>query len=193
MDDSTNDAEGMVNAIEEIGVDQLTDSIITAWEQAGLETGRPAWPDSESRHRLRPPAGEREPEEEGPAGSPAADALAAVLDATPREPTTAFCYLSIGRRVDLIGPERTALEALSGHADVRVDTDHTAGTVPLTGETFDAIVRLLERVEYLLIRDDAGDAIAEWRPATLRFSVPDIDAVAAVLNPPLADRIERDE
>jgi len=191
MDDSTNDAEGMVDAIEELGVDRLTDSIVTAWEQAGLETGRPTWPDDESRHRVRPPASDDR--EEGPAGSPAADALAAVLDATPREPSTAFCYLSVGRRVDLIGPERTALEALSGHADVRVDTDHTAGTLPLTGETFDAIVALLDEVEYLLIRDENGDAIAEWRSETLRFSVPDIESVTTALTPALAERVERDD
>jgi len=191
MDDS-NDAGEVASAIEEIGVDRLTDSIVTAWERAGLETGRPTWPDGESRHRVRPPAS-RDGTEEGPAGSPAADALATVLDATPRQPKTAFCYLSVGRRVDLVGPERTALEALSGHADVRVDTDHTAGTVPLTGETFDAIVRLLDSVEYLLIRDDAGDAITEWRPETLRFSVPDVESVESALPPALAERVERDE
>ena len=184
MDDSTNDAEGMVDAIEAVGVDRLTDNIVRAWEEAGLDTGRPTWPEGESQHRVRPPASD---------DGAVADALAAVLDATPREPKTAFCYLSVGRRVDLLGPERTALEALSGHADVRVDTDHTAGTVALTGETFDALVRLLDEVEYLVVRDDAGDAIAEWRPETLRFSVPDVESVTAALPTALAARVERDD
>jgi len=192
MDDS-NDAEEVAAAIEEIGVDRLTDTIATAWEQAGLETGRPTWPDDESRHRVRPPVSEEREDGEGAAGSLAADALAAVLDATPREPATVFCYLSVGRRVDLVGPERTALEALSGHADVRVDTDHTAGTIPLTGETFDAVVRLLDQVEYLLIRDDTGDAVAEWRQETLRFSVPELGPVTAALPPTLSERVERDD
>ncbi|MBV0925415.1 hypothetical protein KTS45_14505 [Halomicroarcula limicola] len=186
MDERKSDAERVTDAIEDIGADRLTDAIVDAWERAGLDTGTPTWPDDEPRFRVRPPVSD-----EG-AGL---DALAAVLDTTPRRPEAAFCYLDLGRRADLVGPRRVELEALSGHADVTVDADHTAGTVPFAPETFDALAALFEDLSYLVVRDADGVAIAEWRGETLRFALPDgdVDAVKNALDAATADRIERAE
>ncbi|WP_135303692.1 hypothetical protein [Haloarcula amylovorans] len=186
MDERKSDAERVTDAIENIGADRLTDAIVDAWERAGLDTGTPTWPDGESRFRVRPPVSDEE------AGL---NALATVLDTTPRRPDTAFCYLDIGRRADLVGPRRVELETLSGHADVTVDADHTAGTVPFTAETFDALATLFDELSYLVVRDVEGVAIAEWREETLRFALPDGDvkAMKNALDARTADRIERVE
>jgi len=144
----------------------------------------PAWPDDEPAYRLRPPAAD-----EG-AGL---DALAAVLDATPRGPSTAVVRLTVGRRTDAVGPRRTALETLSGVSAVTVHDDRTTGIAPLTDECFEAIATLFTDVDRLLVRDDEDVAIAEWRDETLRFALP-ADAVERVrecVDPAVADRIEQ--
>ncbi|MBX0295713.1 hypothetical protein [Haloarcula nitratireducens] len=186
MDERKSDAERVTDAIEDVGVDRLTDAIVDAWERAGLDTGTPTWPDDEPLFRVRPPVSDED------AGL---DALAAVLDTTPRRPETAFCYLDRGRRADLVGPGRVELEALSGHADVTVDADHTAGTVPFTPQTFDALATLFDELSYLVVRDADDVAIAEWRAETLRFALPEsgLETVKNSLDAATADRIERAE
>ncbi|MDS0259932.1 hypothetical protein NDI56_11055 [Haloarcula sp. S1CR25-12] len=143
----------------------------------------PAWPDDEPAYRLRPPAAD-----EG-AGL---DALAAVLDATPRGPSTAVVRLAVGRRTDVVGPRRRALETLSGVSAVTVHDDRTTGIAPLTGECFEAIATLFTDVDRLLVRDDEDVAIAEWRDETLRFALPDaaVEALQSDLDGALVDRIE---
>ncbi|GGN91099.1 MULTISPECIES: hypothetical protein [Haloarcula] len=184
MDEMDTDADRMAEAIDAVGVDRLTDAIVDVWERAGLDTGTPTWPDDGPRFRVRPPAGDTDAR---------VDALAAVLDASPRRPDELFVYLDVGRRAGLTGRPRFELETLSGHADVTVDGDHTAGTVPLTGETFDAVTTLVDEVTYLLVRDADGVALVEWREETVRFTVPE-DALSAVrtgLDAATADRVER--
>ncbi|WP_262179866.1 hypothetical protein [Haloarcula laminariae] len=143
----------------------------------------PTWPEREPSYRLRPPATDL---------SAGLDGLAAALDATPRQPETATVKLRIGRQTDVIGPRREALEALSGYPDVTVDAGTTAGTVPLTGETFDALAELFEDVERALVRDADGVAVAEWRDERLRFALPS-DAVSRVRAAVDAERIEQVE
>ncbi|MBX0324216.1 hypothetical protein EGH21_14350 [Halomicroarcula sp. F13] len=186
--DETNpesDADRMAEAIEAVGVDRLTDAIVDAWERAGLDTGAPTWPDDEPRFRVRQPA---------EATDARVDVLAGVLDATPRDAETTFLYLDVGRRADVTGRPRFELETLSGHPDVTVADDHTAGTVPFSAETFEAVATLADEVAYLVVRDADGDALVEWREETVRFSVPE-DALTAVttgLDAGTADRVERD-
>jgi hypothetical protein len=143
----------------------------------------PAWPDDEPAYRLRPPAADED------AGL---EALAAVLDATPRAPSTAVVRLGVGRRTALVGPRRNALEALSGTSAVTVHDDRTTGIAPLTGESFEAIATLFPDLDRLLVRDEDDVAIAEWREETLRFTLPDValGSLQSDLGEALADRIE---
>ncbi len=143
-----------------------------------------AWPSTEPSYRLRPPA----TDETG-----ALDALAAVLDASSRRAERVSLRLAIGRRVDLLGPKREALEALSGHADVTVADDHTVGTAPLTEATFADLAELFADLERAIVWDPEGVAIADWRDGVLRFALP-AEMVAHVrdgVDAALADRIER--
>ena len=145
-----------------------------------------AWPSSEPSYRLRPPA-----TDEGVA----LDALAAVLDATPRPAERVSLRLALGRRVDVLGPRREALEALSGHDDVTVAEDHTIGTVPLTGAAFADLAELFAELDRAVVWDDEGVAVADWRDGVLRFALPG-DAVETLrddIDAGLADRIERVE
>jgi len=145
-----------------------------------------AWPSAEPSYRLRPPA----TDEDG-----ALDAFAAVLDATPRSPERVSVRLAIGRRTDLVGPRRIALEALSGHDDVTVADDHTIGTVALTDETFADLAKLFSDLDRAVVFDPDGVAIVDWRDGVLRFALP-ADAAERVrdgVEPDIADRIERVE
>ncbi|WP_254279432.1 hypothetical protein [Haloarcula marina] len=183
-DDTRADTERVSEAIETVGVDRLPDAVVDAWARAGLDTGAPTWPDEESRFRVRPRAEDADAR---------ADALAAVLDASPRRPDSLFVSLEVGRRTDLTGRPRFELETLSGHPEVTVADDHTAGTVPLTGEAFDAVATLAEDVAYLVVRDADGLALAEWRGETVRFAVPEtrLSSVTESLDAATADRVER--
>ncbi|WP_276273195.1 hypothetical protein [Haloarcula litorea] len=185
MDEPNSETERVADAIESVGVDRLADAVLDAWEAAGLETGTPDWPDDEPRFRVRPPASD---------GGARLDAVAAALDATPRSPDTAFLYLAVGRRSDL-GRDRAALEDLARHPDVTVDDDHTAGTVPMDGETVAALVDLVDAVEYALVRDGDGTAVVEWRDETVRVALPAAaaDAMRAELPDALAARVERED
>lgn len=142
------------------------------------------WPDGEPTHRLRPPAADE---------TAGVDALAAVLDASERHPETVAVRLTIGRRTDVVGPRREALEALSGHADVTVSDERTAGTAPLSGETFEDIATLFPDLDRAVVRDPEGVAIVERRGETLRFALPDerVDELERALDATLADRLER--
>jgi len=144
-----------------------------------------AWPSAEPGYRFRPPATDERV---------ALDVLAAVLDGTPRRAERVSIRLTIGRRTDILGQRREALESLSGHDDVTVHDDHTIGTVPLTGETFDGLVRLREDIDRAVVFDPDGVAIADRRDGILRFALP-ADAVELVRESAatVADRIERVE
>jgi len=143
-----------------------------------------AWPSAEPSYRLRPPATDEEA---------ALDALAAALDATPRQAVRLSLRLAVGRRMDLLGPRREALEALSGHDEVTVANDHTVGTVPLTGATFADLAELFADLDRAIVFDPEGVAIADWRDGVLRFAVPAaaVETVWEAVDATVADRIER--
>lgn len=145
-----------------------------------------AWPSSEPGYRLRPPAADE---------AATLDALAAVLDATPRRAERLSLRLAIGRRMDLVGPRRVALESLSGHDDVTVADDHTIGTLALTDETFADLAELLADLDRAVVWDTEGVAIADWRDGVLRFALP-ADAITQVresVDAAVAERIDRVE
>jgi hypothetical protein len=184
MGDS-DDAEAVVRAIDEIGIDRLTETIVTAWEGlgSGVEPG-PTWPEDEIRHRFEL----SEPDE-----AVGLDVLAAVLDASPRAPTETFVHLGLGRR-DNPGGERFAVETIAGHTDVSATDTHTTGTVPMTGETFDALARLHgQTLVYAVVCDDDGRAILERDWTTLRFSLPPsaVEAVREAVGSADAERFEQ--
>lgn len=184
MEESGGDAETVVQAIEDIGIDRLTDSIVAAWERAGDDDRGPTWPTSETRCRL---------DLTDPAEQAGLDTLAAALDLTPRSPETAFVHLGLGRRDDP-GGERFAVETIARHADVTATGHHTTGTVPLTGETFDALSRLHgDALVYAVVADDAGRAIVERDWTTLRFSLPAsmVEKFDRIVDSAVGDRVER--
>ena len=143
-----------------------------------------AWPSAEPSYRLRPPATEADA---------TLDALAAVLDVTPRQTARVSVRLAIGRRVDLVGPRRIALEALSGHEDVTVAEDHTIGTLALTDETFADLAELFADIDRAVVWDTEGVAIADLRVDVLRVALPEtaVERVRADVGAGVADRIER--
>ncbi|MBX0287631.1 hypothetical protein [Haloarcula salinisoli] len=145
-----------------------------------------AWPSAEPSYRLRPPATDE---------AVALDALAAVLDATPRRPERVSVRLAIGRRMDLLGPRREALEALSGHADVTVADDHTIGTLALTEAAFADLAELFADLDRAVVFDPDGVAIADWRGGLLRFALPEaaVETVRDSVDVAIANRIERVE
>ena len=145
-----------------------------------------SWPSAEPSYRLRPPVTDEEA---------ALDALAAVLDATPREAARLSVRLAIGRRMDVVGPRREALEGLSGHDGVTVADDHTIGTLPLTGATFDDLAELFADLDRAVVWDPDGVAIADWRDGVLRFALPTeaVERVREAVDASVADRIERVE
>jgi len=145
-----------------------------------------AWPSAEPSYRLRPPATDE-------AG--ALDVLAAVLDATPRRSERVSVRLAIGRRMDLLGPRREALEALSGHSEVTVAEDHTIGTLALTDETFADLAELFADLERAIVFDSEGVAIADLRDDILRFALPEtaVERVRDGVDAAVADRIQRVE
>lgn len=160
-------------------VDPESEAILGAWERAGL-TGSLAWPADAPRHRLRLPAADTED---------ALDAVATVLDALDA-PETVFCHLEIGRRADF-GPRRTTLESLSGHADVVVADHQTAGTVPLTSATFEALAELYDDLAYAVVRDAAGEPVLEQRTETLTFVASPAAVETLSLPESLTGRLER--
>jgi len=184
MGDS-DDAETVVRAIEEIGIDRLTETIVTAWEGigGGVEPG-PTWPGDETRRRF---------ELSDPDEAVGLDVLAAVLDASPRFPEKAFVHLGVGRR-DTPQRERFAVETLAGHTDVSATDTHTTGTVPVTTETFDALARVYGgALVYVVVGDADGHAILELDWTTLRFSLPPsaVETVREAVGPAVAERFER--
>jgi len=143
-----------------------------------------AWPSAEPSYRLRAPATDE---------AAALDVLAAVLDATPRSPERVSVRIAIGRRMDIVGPRREALEALSGHEDVTVADGHTIGTVALTDGTFADLAELFDDLDRAVVFDPDGVAIADWRDGDLRFALPadGVETVRETVDAAVADRIER--
>lgn len=184
-DDAESEAATVVRAIDDIGVDRLTDAIVDAWTDLNEEREGPTWPRDETRYRLELP----DPDE-----AIGLDVLAAGLDASPRTPDAAFVNLDLGRRADP-GDERFAVETLAGHRDVTAADDHTTGRVPLTDETFDALARVHgDALHYAVVCDPEGRVIVERDWTTLRFSLPPsaVDAVRDAVDSLGGDRIERD-
>ncbi|WP_336357547.1 hypothetical protein [Haloarcula sp. CGMCC 1.6347] len=184
MGDS-DDAEAVVRAIDEIGIDRLTETIVTAWEGigGGVEPG-PTWPEDETIRRFEL----TEPDE-----AVGLDVLAAVLDASPRSPEKAFVHLGVGRR-DTPQRERFAVETFAGHTDVSATDTHTTGAVPVTAETFDALARVYGgTLVYVVIGDADGHAILELDWTTLRFSLPSsaVETVRESVGPAVAERFEQ--
>lgn len=178
---NSDDAEAVVRAIDEIGIDRLTETIVAAWE--GLGTSGPTWPQDETRYRFELSA----PEE-----AVGLDVLAAVLDASPRPPAKAFVHLGLGRR-DNPGDERFAVETIAGHTDVSATDTHTTGTVPITRETFDALARVHgQTLVYAVVCDEDGRAILERDWTTLRFSLPSsaVETVREAVGAADAERFE---
>lgn len=145
-----------------------------------MDDETPTWPDSEARYRLRPPAGT------------GLDVFAAVLDATPRDPTTVALRLGIGRQAELLGPRRIALEGLSGHTAVSVAEDHTAGTVPLSGGAFEDIAGLFGAIDRAVVRDAGGTAIVQWDGEEFQFALSDaaIERLRGGLDTAVAARLD---
>lgn len=145
-----------------------------------------AWPSAEPSYRFRPPADEV---------TAAVDVVAAVLDATERSPERVSLRVDIGRQADVVGPRRVALESLSGHEAVTVADDHTIGTVPMTPETFDAVVDLWVDIDRAVVWDPDGVPIAEWLEERLRYALPEAagQQVRAAVPDGVASRIERVE
>ncbi|MBV0900253.1 hypothetical protein [Haloarcula salina] len=184
-DETEREAAAVVRAIDDIGIDRLTDAIVDAWEQLDEERDGPTWPREETRYRL---------ELTDPDEAVGLDALAAVLDASPRVPESAFVHLGLGRRADL-GDERFAVETIASHGGVTAADGHTTGRVPLTGETFDALARVHgDALRYAVVCDDDGRAIVERDWTTLTFSLPAsaVGAVRAAAESLDDDRIERE-
>jgi hypothetical protein len=144
------------------------------------------WPSAEPSYRLRPGADQ----ETAPV-----DVFAVVLDATDRSPERVSLRLGIGRRTDVVGPRRVALEGLSGHEDVTVAGDHAIGTVPVTDETFDSLVPVWADIDRAVVWDAEGVPIVEWRDGQLRFALPTAAAqqVQEDVSAAVAARIERVE
>jgi hypothetical protein len=183
MSDS-DDAEAVVRAIDEIGIDRLTETIVTAWEELGGSEPGPTWPGGETVQRF---------ELSDPDEAVGLDVLAAVLDASPRPPTEAFVHLGVGRR-DTPGGERFAVETIAGHTGVSATDTHTTGTVPLTAETFDALARVYgETLVYAVVCDGDGRAVLERDWTTLRFSLPPsaVERVREAVGTATAERFER--
>lgn len=184
MGDS-DDAETVVRAIDDIGIDRLTDTIVAAWE----DLGRPdedgvRWPAEERRYRF-----ELSETDE----SVGLDVFAAMLDASPRAPTQAFVHLGLGRRDDP-GGERYAVETLAGHTGVSATDTHTTGKIPLTDETFDALARVHgNTLVYAVVCDDTGRAIAErdWTTLTVSLPEPAFETVREAVGPAVAERFEQ--
>lgn len=141
------------------------------------------WPTGTPRYRLQLPATEGE--------SAALDVLAAVLDASPRQPVSATAEIAAGRRADA-DRIRSALADLAGHPDVTVGDRETSGTVPLTGDTFDALAALTDETRSLVVRDDAGIAILQRRDDRFTFAVPGstMETVESALSASLLERLD---
>ncbi|KAA9399142.1 hypothetical protein Har1130_13130 [Haloarcula sp. CBA1130] len=183
MGDS-DDAAAVVRAIDEIGIDRLTETIVAAWEGLGGVEPGPSWPQDEARHRF---------ELSAPDEAVGLDLFSAVLDASPRTPTEAFVHLGLGRR-DNPGIERFAVETIADHTEVSATDTHTTGTVPITAETFDALARVHgETLVYAVVCDDDGRAILERDWTTLRFSLPPsaAETVRETVGPADAERFEQ--
>ena len=145
-----------------------------------------AWPSAEPSYRLRPPATDE---------AAALDVLAAVLDATPRQVERVSVRLAVGRRTDIVGSRRIALESLSGHTDVTVADTHTIGTLSLTDETFADLAELFADLDRAVVFDPEGVAITDWRDRVLRFALPEptVQQVREGVDSGTANRIERDD
>jgi hypothetical protein len=167
------------------GANRLTDRILGTWSDAGLDSdGRWSWPAAEAQFSV-------DVDESSDAGL---DVLAAVLDTTPREPATVAVHVEHGRRNDLQGDRRDALERLAANPEVTALADDTAGAAPATDETVEAVFRLygpdLRRATVL---DEDGLAIVEYLDGRVEFSLPAarIDEVRSALPDGVGGRLTR--
>ena len=180
------DQEGAAARVDALGVERLTDDVVAAWLDHGLDSdGRWTWPDDETRYRLRLP------EPGHPAGL---DALATVLDETGRTPATVAVHVAAGRRTDPVGPGRTALADLAAIPGITaLDTD-TAGTAPAGADVFEAVFRRYdEGLLRLAVLDADDEAVVEYLDGTLEFALPAgaVAAVRSALDGDLAARLQQ--
>jgi len=140
------------------------------------------WPADTPRYRLALPATETEA---------ALDLLATIMDTSPRQPASMAVRVTAGRRADA-DHVRRALSDLAAHPDVTVGDRETTGTVPLTGDTFDALAVLADETRALVVRDADGVAILKRRDDRFTFAMPEtaVEAVKSSLSAGLHDRID---
>jgi len=145
--------------------------------------GEVEWPTDTPRYRLTLPATEDEA---------ALDVLAAIMDASPRQPASAEFRATAGRRADA-DHARRALSDLAAHPDVTVGDRETSGAVPITGDTFDALAVLTDETRVLVVRDEDGTAIVKRRDDRFTFTVPEasIETIESLLSGVLVERLER--
>jgi hypothetical protein len=143
--------------------------------------GEVEWPTDTSRYRLTLPATEDEA---------ALDVLAAIMDASPRQPASADLRVTAGRRADA-DHVRRALSDLAAHPDVTVGDRETSGAVPITGDTFDALAVLAGETRALAVRDEDGTAILKRRNDRFTFAVPEpsIETIESSLPGVLVERL----
>lgn len=166
------------------GADRLTDRILDTWSDAGLDSdGRWSWPADEAQFSVDVDRAE--------AGL---DVLAAVLDATPREPATLAIHVEHGRGNDLQGDRRDALERVAASPNVTALAADTAGTAPATAETLEAMFLLFDAdLRRATVLDGTGLAIVEYLDRQLEFSLPAarIGEVRSALPSGVGDRLTR--
>ncbi|WP_018257036.1 hypothetical protein [Halomicrobium katesii] len=141
------------------------------------------WPAETPRYRLVVPATAPE--------LASIELLATVLDESPRSPAAATVRVGSGRRDDR-DRVRHALADLAAHSDVAVGHEETTGSVPLTGDTFDALADVSPEIRTLVVRDADGLAIVTRRDERFTFAMPDeaIEAVESSLPSSLRERLE---
>ena len=168
------------------GAGQLPDRVLDTWTEAGLDSdGRWSWPADEAQFGV---------ELADAADGAGLDVVAAVLDATPRDPATLAVHVERGRRADLTGERRHALERLAANPDVTALAADTAGTAPATSEVLDAVFRLYDAgLRRATVLDESGLAIVESLDGRVEFSLPaaDIAAVRSTLPGSIGDRLAR--
>lgn len=160
---------------------RLSDEIVDAWRASDSLPADGPWPDV-SRFRLTLPATDE---------SGALDVLAAILDASPRRPDSALVHVAAGRRDDR-DRVRSALSDLAAHPDVTVADHETTGSVPLTGDTFDALAALSPAIRHLLVLDADGYLVLARTDERFAFALPAsaAETVRSTLPAAVADRLE---
>jgi|GEM_PF-964461 len=174
-------ADALRGAVSDGEAVRLSDEIVDAWLASGDVPADGPWPDA-PRFRLTLPATEE---------SAALDVLAAILDASSRRPDSVVVHVDAGRRDDR-ERVRSALSDLAAHPDVTVADHETIGSVPLTGDTFDALADLSPSLRHLLVLDPDGHLVLARTDDRFTFTLPAsaAETVRSTLSDELVDRLE---